>query len=192
MNTTDEASNALKDAENRIRKVLAASAAKGEYQRVLDLTNVAKQLGVMAAALAKPGSVIPSGAVSETHPAPVAIKRDSDYPKFLRRSEDLIKIGWSKKERKEYLHKMPHAALTSVARAIAQAGAGGKRFAADALEKAVDSHGETIPGYQTYLCLAFLRSQGFVRQEGRSNYSIQTGVDIESSTEAAWQKLTEM
>ena len=190
MNTPDDASLAIQDAENRIRKILATSAAKGDYQRVLELTTAAKQLGAMAAALAKPGAMA-DGNISPTQHTTTA-KREGDYPRFFRRDDEMVKIGWSKKERKEYQHRMPHGTLTTVAAGIAHAGANGKRFSADALAKITDAHGEPVPSYQSYLCLAFLRVVGFVQQEGRSNYSFQPALDIATKTEEAWRALPEL
>lgn len=115
--------------------------------------------------------------------------KKGDYPKFLRESSSLIKIGWSKSEKAEYEHKSPRKVLAYLVPAIAKIGAGGKRFAMDRVLPLKDSEGVQIPDYQAYLCLGWLRSIGAVEQHGRQGYSLPKKTDLTVVAEASWEKL---
>ena len=116
--------------------------------------------------------------------------RLGQYPKFLRDGDALVKIGWSKSAKNEYEHKSPKRVLTALVTAIMKAGSNGKRFAMESLIPLKDaSDGSLLPDYQTYVCLAWLRSLGLVMQHGRQGYSLPKGTPIEQAAERAWTSL---
>jgi len=119
-----------------------------------------------------------------------------DYPKFYRRGDQLVKVGWSKKEREEYVHKAPRRALDALAAAITRRSSNGKPFAADEVFSATrplkDGHdGSEIPGYQAYVALAWFKQAGIVKQHGRGGYSLKNGANVPDAVLASWQKLPE-
>jgi hypothetical protein len=123
-------------------------------------------------------------------PAGRGRSRKSSYPKFLRQGDELVKIGWSRSEKTEYEHKCPKGLLPVLAAAIAKVGANGNRFAMDRVFPLLESgDGRHIPDYQVYICMAWFREVGFVRQHGRQGYSLAAKAPIESLIDTHWQKL---
>jgi hypothetical protein len=53
-----------------------------------------------------------------------------------------------------------------------------------------DGDGGEVPGYQAYLCLAWLRATGLVQQHGRQGYTISKKTDLAAAVEGAWEKLS--
>lgn len=110
------------------------------------------------------------------------------YPRFLREGENLIKIGWSKTERAEYEHKSPQTLLTALCQALT--GAKGKRITMDKVLPLKDpANGSAFSDYQSYVCLAWLRSVGLVIQHGRQGYSLPKRTDLEKGVETHWANL---
>ncbi|MFH0907952.1 MAG: hypothetical protein V1929_04250 [bacterium] len=123
---------------------------------------------------------------------PKRVPAKGEYPKFLRRGDHLVKIGWSKKEREEYVHKAPRRVVDALAAAIAKRSANGKVFTAEDLFPLKDPQdGSEIPGYQGYVALAWFRSAGLVKQHGRSGYSARNGSHLAGAVATSWEKLSE-
>ncbi|NOS99349.1 MAG: hypothetical protein HOP29_01845 [Phycisphaerales bacterium] len=119
-----------------------------------------------------------------------------EYPKFYRRGDQLVKVGWSKKEREEYVHKAPRRALDALAMTMAQRTHDRKRFSVDTVFDAthplIDGHdGSEIPGYQAYVALAWFKQAGIVTHHARGEYSVTNGSHLADAVAASWQKLPE-
>ena len=68
--------------------------------------------------------------------------------------------------------------------------ASGKRIIMDKVLPLKDPVNESVfPDYQSYLCLAWLKSVGLVTQHGRQGYSLPKGIELEKSVEALWAGL---
>jgi len=116
-------------------------------------------------------------------------KKDA-YPKFFRDGETLVKVGWSKSEKSEYEHKSPKAVLHALCRALTAVGDRGCRFTMEKVLPLKDNtDGGTLPDYQCYLCLAWLRQSGLVIQHGRQGYSLPKTGDIQSAIDRSWETL---
>ena len=190
-----------------LRALLSEAAASGDYEAVTRLTLWAKQL----ASLPTSGIPVPPivGDVTSNEPAAKRLTRQGavqaagrkrearrsgkrsarpDYPKFFRQGDNLVKIGWSRRSKKEYQHKAPRRVLLLVAGAIGKVGAQGRVFAAEDFLPLTDPQdGLEIPGYQAYVCLAWLRKAGLVDRRGRKEYAVGNPGALESSVEAQWQ-----
>jgi hypothetical protein len=114
--------------------------------------------------------------------------KKAGYPKFVREGETLVKIAWSKSERKPYEHKAPKGVLRALIQALTRVGSGGARFTMEGLLPLKDG-GTDIPDYQTYLTLAWLRSAGLITQHGRQGYSLPPEVNTEREAERQWSQL---
>jgi hypothetical protein len=116
-----------------------------------------------------------------------------DYPKFFRRVDELVKVGWSKKERKEYSHRATRRVVDVVAAAVRQVGVRGKLFNGDALIPMKDpSDGAAVPDYQIYVTLAWLTNLGVLEQRGRRvGYALVPQKQVDSTITAAWATLPE-
>lgn len=188
MHSIVDAARILRSAEEELRKVLAEAAANGDYEVVIALTSMAQDV---SAILRRHGNLNPSPSQSEpaksTNPPTVVARRDS-YPKFFRDGDDILKIGWSKKEKEEYLHKAPRSVLLRTAESIGKLSGKQRLWTPESLMAVINSEGNGIPEYQTYLCLAFLRNAGLVIQHGRQGYSVESR-DITADTQSAWKNL---
>ena len=191
---------------------MADASADGDYTSVLRIADLAKAINGLAAearSTSEDGAPLPAGDATSTRVAEfarhngassgavLAARRTAPsvgaYPKFFRRGDELVKVGWSRKERKEYNHRAPRRAVDATAAAIRMIGAKGKLFNGDALLPLKDSvDGSAIPGYQVYVALAWLTRLGAVEQHGiRGGYSVATGKQVESAIAAAWPGLAE-
>ncbi len=128
------------------------------------------------------------------HPAAeskVPIRRRNklgEYPRFVREGDNLVKVGWSKSQRAEYEHKSPQRLLAVLCESLTSAN--GKRIMMDKVLPLNDPvTGNPFPDYQSYLCLAWLRSAGLVIQHGRQGYSLPKGIELERAIETQWANL---
>lgn len=200
----------LESCEKSLRKLVTEAASDGDYVNVLRTTDLAKAIAALAAEgrasvtepqahPAHPASQRANGGKPETwRNPPTSSGRTSkqlrdDYPRFFRRGDELVKVGWSKKDRKEYNHRAPRQAVDVVTGAVRQAGTKGKLFNGDALLPLKDpSSGAALPNYQVYVALAWLRDLGVVEQRGRrAGYTLALSKQIDSTVTTAWPELAE-
>jgi hypothetical protein len=217
MDALEEATAALRTAEQKLRSILVQAAEAGDYDHLPRIAEWAKILSAILSGqpVNEPSETIPSdpadNGVHERPPglrtrAPAseprkvkAVRRKksrrsrtarSDYPKFVREGDSLVKIGWSRTEGKPYEHKAPRSVLRSLVQALVRAGSGGKRFTVEALLPLKETAtGSEIPDYQTYLTLAWLRSVGLITQHGRQGYSLPNSEELERQSEKQWSSL---
>jgi hypothetical protein len=206
MDARSQAVAAICQAETQIRNILQRLAGEGDYDSLQLLADWARQLRQMsqqagsAALNGRPAAAIPlSTAVqTEARPKPPSGHRrgrsktpDMAYPKFLRDREELVKIGWSRKQKREYRHKAPKAAVLLVAQALEQKRVGGERFAFEEVLPIRDSHtGADVPSYQAYTALAWLRKEGLIVQHGRQGYSLVPNIGLMDAIEERWKLLS--
>jgi hypothetical protein len=199
----------VEKAEHELRQLLSQAAAAGEYDCLVTLADGAKQLASLARAISQVdtdamngsrATLLPIGCLVPVAHEQLTVKAGADsitrksrkreYPKFLRERNDLVKIGWSKREKSPYEHKAPKAVIVLLARTLVTAGRGGRRFTMDEILPLKQSAGEgDVPSYQTYLALAWFRVEGLVRQHGRQGYSFPDGIDVANEAERRWAKL---
>jgi hypothetical protein len=114
-----------------------------------------------------------------------------DYPKFLRRGEEIVKIGWSKRSKGEYQHKAPYKVVSLLTAAIAARVTNGSLLVANELMPFTDpGDGTEIPDYQVYVCLAWLRHESLIEQEGRQGYVVSEPSSLEKRADDKWKALT--
>lgn len=189
----------LENCEQGLQKLVAEAVGAGDYPGVQRGTEFARAISGLAAEArtldAPPRSAAPTNPAATT---PGAAGRKSrppadEYPKFFRRGEELVKIGWSRKEKAEYNHRAPRAAADATAMAVQRAGAKGKLFIGGDLFPVKDfATGSEIPDYQGYVALAWMAQLGIVKQHGRrSGYTLAPGEQVEELVGAAWAALPE-
>lgn len=183
----NKAIKVLTRCEADLRALVASAADGGDYDAVLRITSWAKQIASMPGVTPAVRPVDrPTGAnTKKAAMRPV-------YPRFLRRGDLLVKIGWSKREKSEYEHKAPRQAAFVLARAAADAGKDGRLFQVNALLPLTDlKDGSVVPDYQVYLVIAWWRGIGLLDQHGRQGYSIPKANQLQQAVESAWMKLPE-
>jgi len=178
-----KAQAALAKCESELRTLLGQAASAGDYDSVLKLTSWARTVAALAG-VSPPPPPLPTK--SPTRKKALV----TNYPRFERRGDSLVKIGWSKREKAEYEHKAPLRAVAMVADEVMKKGAEGRIFQISALPPCLAPDGETIvPDYQVYLIVAWWRAKGLLEQHGRQGYSIPKPNDFASAVEHACNDL---
>lgn len=184
--STAKAIKILAKCEGELRALVSTSASNGDYDAVLRITSWAKQISAFSS-----GGAI---AAAERRPANTGQRKlanRADYPRFARRGDQLVKIGWSKREKREYEHKAPRQAAMLLAKTAADVGRDGRIFQVNALLPLLDGDGSEIPDYQIYVVVAWWRSAGLLDQHGRQGYSIPEASRLSQAVESAWGRLAE-
>ena len=120
-----------------------------------------------------PYGISPMRRTAVSGPALGAITR------VLSAGKHVVKLGWSKREKKPYEHRAPKCIIDLVSAKLQLVGSGGRRFTTDDLVPLSDPEGRgEVPTYQVYLCLAWMRTEGLVKQHGRQGYSLASGANL--------------
>lgn len=177
--------------ERRLREIVGTAAANGDYETAARIMDWAKTVGAL---VTEPAPAGPSadepvkrdvrGPGSRSRRTPI----NGQYPKFLRRGEHLVKIGWSKKAHREYEHKAPRRVIDVLASAIAKR-SNGELFTVEELFPLKDDDGADFPEYQSYVALAWLKSIGLVKKKGRRGYSVKSFSRLPDAVVASWPQL---
>jgi hypothetical protein len=200
MTIKEKAAQALAACEKGLRDLLAEAAQVGDYDVVALLTECAREVGQIASqfhpearstnaqnrTVSEAGTSTSASQPAGSSRAPKSPRRS--YPKFIRRENELIKIGWSKGEKREYEHKAPFRVLQPLIDALAKAGTRGKRFSIDQLLPLSEADG-TVPDYQVYAMFGWLKHAGLIRQHGRGSYSLQNAAQLFETVQQAWSAL---
>lgn len=114
-----------------------------------------------------------------------ARRRKGDYPKYLRRSNALVKVGLSRDKKSEYKHIVPAVEFQQAIERVANTGVNGKEFSADELLRGFDGL-----SYHLYIVMALLRQEKAVVVVRRGVYKVGKE-PIESAIESIWKSLPE-
>ncbi len=116
-------------------------------------------------------------------------RKAGQYPKFFTRNGTLCKVGWSKKAKGEYVHKVSKDAFDRTVIAITSLSRSSKNpLTAEQLVGQIERDGEEVSGYQVYVILALLREKQVLRREGREGYVADDNVATDAAT--AWASLS--
>ena len=187
-------------AEKRLRQLIVEAAEAGDYDGIDTarsaagfIREIARQIGT-ADELPNEyadGAVDSTSNVGVTPPTRRDVKRKrkaADYPKFYVENGLLYKVGWSKKDSEEYVHKVPKDAYERVIRTIGDLARNGRRlFTSEQVAEDLDRQGSSVPVYQVYLTLALLREREFVQKKGREGYRANN--DIVARGIQLWSEL---
>lgn len=188
----------LNKAEQELREAIAEAARSGDYRAVELGRNVAVNIKELCERISGNGQLA-SKSTATTHRTTTKSQKKrtkvtrrskpAGLPRFEVRNGSLYKIGWSKKERSEYSHKVPRPSFDAIIISMGKlASEGTGPFAAEAvIEKLNASTEETIPAYQVYVVMATLRSKNVINQVGREGYDIPT--DISEKASNTWREL---
>ena len=197
------ANDAMSEAEALLRDLIAEAAQDGNYALVTTISRAAQQVVEARADLPTGITTNAEADVSSarkivTGPRSGRTKNRGQhgraaYPRFERRNGVLHKIGWSKKRRKEYVHKIQRAAFDDTVSAIEDLAKqkGGILSPEDIYSRASEINGDDVPQYQVYIVLAFLRNENLVDKVGREGYRVYTPADLQLSANLAWEGVKE-
>lgn len=191
----DEAHSILERAIGGLQDLATKALKNNDYSAVSEIAHMAEQLHELAEG--RTYGVAESG-VAEARPRPSAKKKrssarkatSSKYPQFRRDGDKLVKIGWSKKGRKEYEHRAPDAAIHALYKSISKKFGAGEYFTAPDVLPLVTDAGDELPDYQGYLVMKWLHSVGLIQKRGRDQYALVTGKDFSKEVKAHWATLT--
>ena len=168
----------LTKTESDIQKVIIEAEQASDYRSVDMARNAAVNIKNLRAQISDTTGKVESKSVKDEK----RIKRKvasrkatrTGYPKFQIKKDTLIRIGWSKKQRREYSHKTPKLVFDTTIKAMAMlARSGTGPFAAEQLIEQINStESETIPSYQVYAVIGMLRQTKCIKQIGRDGYDI--------------------
>jgi hypothetical protein len=186
----------LRETEASLRQLTAEAASAGDYAVIIKVAAWAKAVSELVKSSAPEPKSKPVRNSNNSVPAgkpPQPPRRSAerkDYPRFFRQGDQLIRVAWSKREKKEYQHKAPHSSLKSLAAALAEAGKEGRVFSTDQVLPVHDQgDGSEIPNYQAYVCIAWLKQTGLIDQHGRQGYSVPRLDDFHNAVESIWRTL---
>ena len=193
----------LTRAEEELRELIGEAGLGGDYEAVGLSRDAAVQIREIRDSLCDSKSVGDIGGAQlepEFRPSSARSQRSTkkrrkrtggnsgEYPKFFTRNGTLCKVGWSKKAKKEYLHKVPKDAFDRTVTAITSLSESSKNpFTAEQVVERTEQGGCEVPAYQVYVILALLREKKALHREGREGYI--AGGDLGTAAAAAWTSL---
>jgi hypothetical protein len=187
----------LKKAEEELREAIAEAARAGDY-RAVDLGR-SVAVGVQELCEKVSGKRQASEKSTEEDTETEERKRHrkigkrnkpEGLPRIEIRKGSLFRIGWSRKQKREYEHKVPRVSFDTIVNTMSALAREGKGpFMAEAvLEKISATKEDMIPAYQVYVVLAALREWKLITQVGREGYNIPP--DVAEKAQNMWTELT--
>ncbi len=214
---TQQVLGILRRCERDLKKILQQAAESGEYDKLFEVgrwaRNVAgialeaeEALSIGTTSPVKVSNASAAQAPVEARPTPTSqqsgaehgVKKNSKqrkataYPRFVRRDDELIKIGWSKKQKKQYQHKSPKYVLELLRNALLNSKADTQTISTDEFFPLRDKDGGEVPGYQAYVCLAWFKAEELVVQEGRQGYRVLARNKLAEALSARWEALSQV
>ena len=163
----------LDEAERNLREVIAEAAQAGDYHSVDVARGAALEMRRLREHLQGPPNLQkPQSSDTSQHFTRKRQNQKSTYPKFEVRNGTLIRVGWSKKKKREYTHKAPKAVFDQTIKAMAslpQMG-NGSIMAEQLIERVESTSSEHIPSYQIYTVLGLLRDRDCIQKIGNEGY----------------------
>ena len=184
----------IAEIERELRVVAAEAAKAGNWSVVKAASMAAECLKPVCDGLS---ASAPATVVAERSPRRVRARTSvgvhgtgSGYPRFATKNGELVKIGWSRREKAEYRHRASNSSVQLVARAIVELSRDGRLFNTDDLFPVIDPEdGTDVPSYQSYLILRWFRNIGVVEQQGRSEYQVSDPEGLVGNVNEAWKIL---
>ena len=207
MDTIQKALEVIGQAETELRKLISEALSKQRYGDVREIAQLADRLAHLApsyktelsdyepeligAAEVAPREKVPAKrSMTVRKRAPASIRGPKrTYPRFVRDGERLVKVGWSKKNRQEYEHRVPKPGVQAFVRHLATSVKPGRVFDIESLLPATDQAGVEVPGYQVYVVVAWLRAEALIEKKGRDGYVIDDTDGLEAKVEHLWSSL---
>lgn len=206
MSTIQAARTMLRQAESSLRQLIEAALRDQRYADVAEIAALAEGLSRL---LEPTSGRSPDSAQNEPAPAPTrsplavaaspkqkssrkTSSRRSGYPRFGRDGDRLVKIGWSKKNKSEYEHRVPRSAVDAFLGKLTSTVKPGRVFEVESLLPVTDHAGDEVPAYQVYVTLAWLRDVGVIEKKGRDGYVVENSESTKRGADEHWKKLSEL
>lgn len=194
-NPLSDAASVIAEAELSLRTLISKAVNEADYQAVQRIGALAERLGRLKLEL---GGCEPIAPMSTKRSPSVAHElpreptgprnRRRPYPRFDRKNGVLRKIGWSKKSKAEYEHRVPREAFQRTIEALEELSKStAKIFTVDDIVPHI--HGEAVPIYQIYVVLALLRERDFLKRQGRDGYVVSNRSEFKARSQVLWDEL---
>jgi hypothetical protein len=208
MSRWDEAQRILRDTERSLRALIEAALAEHCYSEVAAIATTVEAVAslqqppILMSGEVEPengGQVDPMPAVGQPN-SPQRVSRSgrsrrglasTEFPRFERDGDKLVKLGWSKRDERIYEHRAPRDIVFTVSSAIAGKVKPKSVFTMDQILPINDEAGHEIPSYQAYLALAWLRSLGIVNRKGKEGYRLAIGTLDGPTLKRLWTAVPE-
>lgn len=185
-----QAKKALDECESELKKLLESGARKGDYDAVEKLISLARHVRNLAETIPINNSNVTPADMPAISMHVRQDKKLPEYPRFIKRNNYLIKVGWSKSEKQEYEHKSPKNVLDMLVKILSERPVDGPLIQTSEIWPMHDSEDNTeIPKNQVYVALAWLKQLGLVQQHGRQGYQIPQAKKLSQTTKTAWESL---
>lgn len=193
MNVLAEASGLVKTAEAALKGLMQRAVSAGEYRDLPTLAKMAEQLCGMTARIGAPED---PARISTPKPPSLSTSRKTkpkgkkEYPRFKREGDRLVKIGWSKSDKAEYLHRAPSSVGRTLLLAVHNVVKSKEVFSVEDLLPLSDaSEKSEIPPHQVYVALAWLKAEGIVLPKGREGYTLLVTEEPSKLFDDRWKAL---
>jgi len=176
MNHNARIRSILDDADRELLKLIAECASAGDLDGVDAARGVAGRLRLLRGSSENGAVVSKQGLKDKMRPGSRSRRavKETKLPRFEVRNATLYRIGWSKKKSEQYEHKVPHDIVSDVVSAMAslvQSGPG--PFTADQIaNRAEQVSGTSVPSYQIYVVIGWVRAHDLIEQVGRDGYQM--------------------
>lgn len=181
-----QAARVLRDAEEQLRLLISEAATDGAgYDDLSHVIATASALNEMVGQIDGDGTGVDAETAPSNAPHQVSSRspsrtrrrrRKGTYPRFELVGDHLVKTGWSKKDKREFVHRVPRESLELIEERLRAVAARKTPFAMpDVLPVPKPNGRGEIPTYQVYVAIAYLVEQGTVSKHGRADYSLATG-----------------
>lgn len=182
----------MDEAERNLREVIAEAAQAGDYHSVDVARGAALEMRRLREHLQGPPNVQnPQSSDTSQHFTSKRKGQKSAYPKFEVRNGTLIRVGWSKKNRREYTHKAPKTVFEQTIKAMASLGQtrNGTVMAEQIIEQLESTSSEHIPSYQVYTVLGLLRDRDCIQKIGNEGY--RWPEQLEDNARKVWAEFSD-
>ncbi len=195
-NTDERIKEILSKAEQELRQAIVEAAEAGEYRSVDVARAAAVGINELQTRITNPAALskVSSGKKVARRKTANRVKKKSKrkgtgYPKYGVKKDALVRVGWSKKQRKEYTHKTPKDVFDKIVKVMSDLakGSSGPFMAEEIIERVNHEASEIVPSYQVYVVIGFLREKGCIEQVGREGYHVPT--DVKERVRKAWIEL---
>jgi hypothetical protein len=189
------------DTEARLRKLIESALSRQCYSDVASIARIAdailqvireEQVSLtqpvhlpLAQNETDPNASVPATFKRSRKPRPVK----PEFPRFEVDGEKLVKIGWSKRDKRVYEHRAPREVVFLTFRVLASKVRPNSLFTMEQVLPVTDEAGSEIPSYQAYLAIAWLRSVGVVQRRGKDGYTLANGSLESSKVEQLWKSV---
>ncbi len=188
----------LKKAEAELKELAKQAINQGAYAEVKAITDMANSLSDLRASISS-GTSSPVSRLDETSIATTDGKKQrgmqtgmhalqivhpvvsTDYPRFERQDNKLVKLGWSSKDSRIYEQRTPYDAVEEICRRFLEKSGPKKLLRLEKILPLKFDNGDEIPSYQVYLVLKWLQSLSVVERQGKDGYAVaKDGLDLKA------------